>query len=103
MAGTRSHRMSFRFAISPIVVDTPFLQSTVLLTANVAFLAIPSVDNPLGTLRNPAQVTSFVSMVFSMGCMVSGQLLVRHHMLRPHDSADQVVRSPTPSWGKLAV
>jgi len=71
---------------------------TVLLTANVAFLAIPSVDNSVpGTgsgvfHRNPAQVTSFMSIVFSMGCMVIGQLLLRHHLIRPHDSAERVDR-----------
>jgi len=75
---------------------------TVFLTANVAFLAIPSVDNAIPTagsaasvsarvyLRNPAQVTSFMSIFFSMGCMLTGQLLLRHHTSRPYDSAEQI-------------
>jgi hypothetical protein len=76
--------------------------ATILLTANVAFLAIPSVDNAIPTtgsaasvsarvyLRNPAQVTSFMSFLFSMGCMLTGQLLLRHHTSRPYDSAEQI-------------
>jgi len=76
---------------------------TILLTANVAFLAIPSVDtslssgsNPISGIgagkypRNPVQVCSYVSIAFSMGCMVTGQLLLRHHMTRPRDSAAEV-------------
>jgi len=75
---------------------------TVLLTANVAFLAIPSIDSAtpgantqsgIGAgsfTRNPAQVISYLSIVFSTGCMVTGQLLLRHHLIRPHDSAERV-------------
>lgn len=73
-----------------------------LLTANVAFLAIPSVDTstPAGPVvnvgisrgnRTPAQVTSFMSVVFSLGCLAIVQLLLRHHMARPQDSAEEVV------------
>jgi len=86
---------------------------TVLLTANVAFLAIPSVDtppsatssattDPLGSLgnsispgggtRTPAQVTSYMSIIFSLGTLAIGQLLLRHHMARPQDSAEEVDR-----------
>ena len=84
-------------------------QGTVLLTANVAFLAIPSVDNvtnnfsngigAAGYPRTPAQVTSFISVVFSLGALAIGQLLLRHHMIRPQDSAEEVVspRSPLAS------
>jgi len=72
--------------------------ATVLLTANVAFLAIPSVDNtpsgipgaPAGTyIRTPVQVTSYVSIIFSLGCLVIGQLLLRHHTTQPRDSAEE--------------
>jgi hypothetical protein len=81
-------------------------QGTVLLTANVAFLAIPSVDSSTNGLapgtgtgsyiRTPAQVTSFMSVIFSLGCLAIVQLLLRHHMVRPQDSAEEVV-SPFPS------
>ena len=88
-----------------IIANQGSLQGTVLLTANVAFLAIPSVDNT-GTVpvinigiangnRTPAQVTSFMSVIFSLGCLAIGQLLLRHHMVRPQDSAEEVV-SPLP-------
>lgn len=74
---------------------------TVLLAANVAFLAIPSVDSsgngsnpPSGYVsaypRNPAQVASFVSVIFTVGCMTIGQLLLRHSMVGPGGSAEEV-------------
>ncbi|KAF9646877.1 hypothetical protein BDM02DRAFT_2865653 [Thelephora ganbajun] len=78
---------------------------TILLTANVAFLAIPSVDGPTSSnsssypasgvsvgssVRSPAQVTSFMSIIFCLGCIVSGQFLLRHHMIWPRDSAEEV-------------
>jgi len=61
----------------------------VLLTANVAFLAIPSVDGGATYVRSPAQVTSFMSVVFSLGCIVTGQFLLRYHTIRPQDSAEE--------------
>lgn len=69
--------------------------STVFLTMNVAFLAIPSVDilpddGAKTYIRTPIQVTSYMSIVFSLGCLVIGQLLLRHHTIRPHDSAEEV-------------
>lgn len=74
---------------------------TVLLTANVAFLAIPSVDTSsnngssqsggglVSYPRNPAQVTSFVSMIFTMGCMITGQLLLQHDVIQSQVSAEE--------------
>ena len=75
-------------------------QGTILLTANVAFLAIPSIDTsatnstPGQYVRNPAQITSYMSILFSMGCMTIAQLLLRHHVVRPQDSAAEIVSSP---------
>jgi len=49
--------------------------ATVLLTTNVAFLAIPSVDRGVNE-RTPAQIASYISLVMSMICITSGGLLV---------------------------
>jgi hypothetical protein len=73
----------------------------VLLNANVAFLAIPSVD-PGDRLRSPAQLASYLSIITSIGSTVTGLLLLRQHRTKPHDAAEEVVRDildlspPTP-------
>ncbi|KAI9459419.1 hypothetical protein BJY52DRAFT_1223044 [Lactarius psammicola] len=62
-------------------------QSTVMLAANVAFLAIPGVIVvPQNTnLQNawinpsPAQITSSISLVFSLGSIITGLLLIRRY------------------------
>ncbi|KAI0250655.1 hypothetical protein BJV78DRAFT_1283075 [Lactifluus subvellereus] len=70
------------------------LWSTVMLTANVGFLAIPGVvlSNLSGTnitsasqviiLTSPAQIASFLSMEASIASIVIGLLLVRHNRAR---------------------
>ncbi|KAI0250650.1 hypothetical protein BJV78DRAFT_544493 [Lactifluus subvellereus] len=67
------------------------LPSTVILTANVGFLAIPGVvlSNLNGSnitsasqvtiLTSPAQIASFLSMEASIGSIVIGLLLARHN------------------------
>jgi len=50
--------------------------STVLLNANVAFLAIPSVDNG-SNHRTPSQIASYMSVVASIGSIITGLLLIR--------------------------
>ena len=61
-----------------------------LLNANVAFLAIPSVD-PGDHIRTPAQLASYISIVTSIGSVVIGLLLLRQHRTKPQDAADEVV------------
>jgi hypothetical protein len=51
-------------------------QATVLLNANVGFLAINSVD---AGGRSPIQVASYMSLVSSLGSMILGLLLVSHN------------------------
>ena len=64
----------------------PSRQGTVLLTANVAFLAIPSVDQGSST-RTPTQLASYFSVVTSIGSIVIGLMLVQKHGGQPHESA----------------
>jgi len=65
------------------------LYGTVLLNANVAFLAIPSVD-PGNRFRTPSQLASYLSIITSVGSTVVGLLLLRYHRTKPQDSADDV-------------
>ena len=48
----------------------------VLLNANVAFLAISSVDAGNGSVA-AAQISSYLSIVTSIGCIMVGLLLIR--------------------------
>ena len=64
-----------------------------LLNANVAFLAIPSVD-PGGHTRTPAQLASYLSTIASIGSVVTGLLLLRQYRTKPRDSAEEVVSHP---------
>ena len=65
-------------------------QSTVMLSANVGFLAVPGVvistlnDNITSAseaiiFTSPAQIASYMSMVASIGSIVIGLLLTRHN------------------------
>lgn len=58
------------------------LYSTVLLNANVAFLAIPDVSAPKGSLASPAEIASQLSMITSVGSVFISLLLARHHQLK---------------------
>lgn len=53
------------------------LYATVQLNANVAFLAIQSVDNETVAYRSPIQIASYLSIVASIGSILLGLLLVR--------------------------
>ncbi|EIN08404.1 hypothetical protein PUNSTDRAFT_144011 [Punctularia strigosozonata HHB-11173 SS5] len=91
------------------------LPATVLLSVNVAFLAIPSVDqtnqvpnffsvgnsstfenlqdfdfNTATPQRSFAQIASYISTAASIGTIMIGLLLNRHHRLSHHMSAGEV-------------
>ncbi|KAH6917978.1 hypothetical protein BKA70DRAFT_1554146 [Coprinopsis sp. MPI-PUGE-AT-0042] len=61
------------------------LYATVLLNANVAFLAIQSIDTQEGSYRSPAQLASYLSVVASIGSIIIGLLLVRQNRTRAND------------------
>ncbi len=62
--------------------SNPFIQATVLLNANVAFLAIQSVDDASADGgRSSAQIASYVSMIASIGSIILGT------RMRAHDSS----------------
>lgn len=82
-------------------------QATVMLNANVAFLAIPDViifpdndvqpgagtniQNYLTPLRSPAAIASYVSILCSVGSIVLGLMLVRHNRTRSRDNSPEAV------------
>jgi chaperone required for assembly of F1-ATPase len=61
----------------------------VLLNANVAFLAIPSVDE--SPEASPAQIASLLSIVSSVGSIILGLLLVRQHRTKAKEEASEAV------------
>ncbi|KAF8068880.1 hypothetical protein FPV67DRAFT_1448735 [Lyophyllum atratum] len=63
------------------------LYGTVLLNANVAFLAIQSVDERRGNSRSPAQIASYASIAASLGTIILGLLLVRQTRSKGRDNA----------------
>ncbi|KAI5120087.1 hypothetical protein M0805_001243 [Coniferiporia weirii] len=68
------------------------LYSTVLLNANVAFLAIAVVlSNNNGLLFSPAAVASQVSMIASLGSIIIGLLLVRQLRISARESANDAI------------
>ncbi|KAF9467789.1 hypothetical protein BDZ94DRAFT_1247715 [Collybia nuda] len=66
------------------------LYATVLLNANVAFLAIQSVDINQDTHRSPAQIFSYISIITSIGSIILGLLLVRQNRTKSKDTAYEV-------------
>ncbi|EJF57927.1 hypothetical protein DICSQDRAFT_157070 [Dichomitus squalens LYAD-421 SS1] len=67
------------------------LYSTVLLNANVAFLAIPSVDSGNGHVT-AAQISSYLSVVTSVGSILLGLLLIRQHRVKSKETAEEANR-----------
>ncbi|KAF9530151.1 hypothetical protein CPB83DRAFT_851059 [Crepidotus variabilis] len=69
------------------------LFATVLLNANVAFLAIQSVDTNDPTYsRSPAQIASYLSVIASIGSIILGLLLIRQHRTKYKETASDVTR-----------
>ncbi|KAH6917967.1 hypothetical protein BKA70DRAFT_1415993 [Coprinopsis sp. MPI-PUGE-AT-0042] len=68
------------------------LYATVLLNANVAFIAIQSIDTQEGSYRSPVQVASYLSIVASIGSIIIGLLLVRQNRTRAHGTANDVCK-----------
>ncbi|KAE9407933.1 hypothetical protein BT96DRAFT_55301 [Gymnopus androsaceus JB14] len=68
--------------------DQLILFNTVLLNANVAFLAIQSIDNAsTNPGRSPPQIASFLSIVASFGSIILGLVLARKHRAKAKDTA----------------
>jgi len=69
-------------------------QATVMLNANVAFLAIQSVDvNDVNgdPYRSPAQISSYLSVIANIGSIILGLLLMRQNRTKSKETADEAV------------
>jgi hypothetical protein len=75
---------------------TPY-QASILLNANVAFLAIPSND-PGDDFklfhRSPTQIASYLSIISSSASMLLALLLVRQYQARNRHTAKNTVSTP---------
>jgi hypothetical protein len=77
----------------------------VILNANVAFLAIQSVDNGGVTsfTRSPTQISSYLSTLTSIGSIIIGLLLVKHYRDRDRapaaDAANFIFHRTHPTLG----
>ncbi|KAG2141053.1 hypothetical protein DEU56DRAFT_734554 [Suillus clintonianus] len=60
------------------------LYSTIILNANIAFLAVPNVNHA-------ARISSYVSTVSSVGAIILGLLLMRLNRTHKRDSAEDAV------------
>jgi hypothetical protein len=80
---------------SPISRRLPFdtkkiRQATVMLATNVAFLAIPGVIPTSG--QRVAQILSSASLVFSIGSIITGLVLIRRNRTMMEEDAKTAVR-----------
>ncbi|KAJ6486860.1 hypothetical protein C8R45DRAFT_270680 [Mycena sanguinolenta] len=73
------------------------LFATVLLNADIAFLAIPTVDSGEHAPRSVAQIVTYVSVVASLGSVVVGLFLSRlnHDQRDAEDYVDEAVSMDT--------
>lgn len=96
----RSLRALWLLALLPLIS----VQATVVLNANVAFLAIQSVDNSDGVVyRSPQQISSYLSMLTSIGSIFIGLLLVKHYRNQDRASALAVATSKHLGLEMLAI
>ncbi|KAJ7916696.1 hypothetical protein B0H13DRAFT_1997283 [Mycena leptocephala] len=65
------------------------LFATVLLNADMAFLAIPTVEVGVNTSRSTAQIASYVSAVASLGSIIVGLILARQNRNRCDANIDE--------------
>ena len=68
-------------------------KATVLLNANMAFLSIQSINNG-GNLvadRSAAQITSYISIMTSVGSVIISLILVRQNRSKNRHSAEEAV------------
>ncbi len=64
-----------------------------MLTSNVGYLAIQSVDLNDGAARSPGQIASYLSVVANIGSIILGLLLMRQNRTKMDDTAEKLVSS----------
>jgi hypothetical protein len=64
-----------------------------MLATNVGFLAIQGVMSQTGWIKpSPAQVASSISLIFSIGSIITGLVLIRRNRTMMEEDAKTVVR-----------
>ncbi|KAH9478421.1 hypothetical protein JR316_0008876 [Psilocybe cubensis] len=101
------HKSVFRDAMKKMNEewDRYVLFATVMLSANVGFLAIQSVDNDTSPQRSAAQIASYVSMLASIGSIVLGLHLSRQNKTKDRENVDnitEVVSTTVITWSKFS-
>ena len=81
---------SSTFILSSSSVYTHQLQTTVILSANVGFLAIQSIDTDSRS-RSFAQILSYISSTLSLSNLFVTQILAREHRHGEQQHADNAV------------
>jgi hypothetical protein len=66
-------------------------QATVILNANVAFLAIPGGSPPTDS-QIASQICSYISVAASVGAVATGLLLMRQNRTKHRETANDAVR-----------
>ena len=98
MGGIRSVcELRLRKSKNRTLFDLQIRQSTVMLAANVAFLAIQGVivvpPSETGWIKpSPTQITSTTSLLFSLGSITTGLLLIRRNRTMAVQGAGKAVR-----------
>ncbi|KAF5315402.1 hypothetical protein D9619_007314 [Psilocybe cf. subviscida] len=66
--------------------------ATVVLNANVAFLAIQSVDIEMNPYRSPAQILSYLSIIANIGSIIIGLFLKRQNRVDSSEDTESVAK-----------
>lgn len=69
------------------------LQSTIVLTANVGFLAIQSVDEAGMTSRTMGQIVSYLSILLTIGNIAACTMLSWEYRRSTHRHPENAVRA----------
>lgn len=94
----KEHSLRCVMSVLVFAIASSILQVTVLLSANVGFLAIQSVDTSAeGPHRSVAQIASYVSTLFSLGSYLIWWILSRQHPPGSQASAADAVSSIYPT------
>ncbi len=62
-----------------------------MLTSNIGYLAIQSVDIDVGPARSPGQIACYVSAVANIGSIILGLLLLRYNRTKKAETAADFV------------
>lgn len=91
MARPCPHRQSKPSIACENLLICSLLQGTVLLNANMGFLAIGIVDQNRLVFRSAAQISSYLSIVASIGSILLALLLLRQNNTKLKETANDVV------------